>query len=101
MPSDEQVVSLYQREGLVRGDHVPPVTIRIGDPLPRECGPQLYEDDAEALVNALWDALPGATIDRVLHRLMVRRASLMRVGYLSVGEMVQLNEGRRGSDLVG
>ncbi len=101
MTSGDQVVALYRRDGLHRDEQVRGVLVSIADELPRECGSQIYEDDAEALVNALWDALPGATIDRVLHRLMVRRASLMRVGYLSVGELALVDENRRGTDLVG
>lgn len=97
----DRVIALYKRDGLRRDEEVPSTLISIADRLPAVATPELYDDDAEALVNALWDALPGATIDRVLQRLMVRRASLLRVGYLSVGGVPLADEGRRGTDLVG
>jgi hypothetical protein len=57
-----------------------------------------YARDAGRLADALWDALPGGTIDRLIVELMERRASLFRVGFLSVDEMLAISAARPRSD---
>ena len=90
----ERVLSLHRREGLFRGEVVPAAAIYIDGDLPAECSPDVYEADATALVDLLWNTLPGGTVDQVLAQLMARRVSLLRVGFLSVDELVGLNDAR-------
>lgn len=42
-----------------------------------------HEGDASRLADALLDALPGGTVDRLLAELLERRASLLRVRFLA------------------
>lgn len=100
----ERVLSLHRREGLFRDEVVDVATIYIDGDLPQECSPDVFEQDATVLVNLLWDMLPGGTIDQVLAQLMTRRVSMLRVGFMSVGELVGLSDARKaagGTDLVG
>lgn len=100
----ERVLSLHRRESLFRDEIVPPATLYIDGDLPPECGPDVYEKDATALVDLLWDSLPGGTIDQVLAQLMGRRVSLLRVGFMSVDELIGIADAREaagGPDVVG
>ena len=59
--------------------------IRIVDPLPMEKTldeqKKLYVYQAHSLANALWDTLPGGTLDQLVVELLTRHASLLRVRF--------------------
>ena len=65
--------------------HVEPLTIKIDTPCPEIEGGkgferranQFYQTEAEVLVDALWKALPGGTLDRVFAEMAKRKASLL------------------------
>lgn len=75
-------VSLYR----ARGTSTQPVTIHIHTELP-DLGQALDADghrqrfisEAAALATALWESLPGGTVDQLIVALMQRRASLLVV----------------------
>lgn len=73
---------------------VPDLTISVVEVIRDDQGMQTYQEDAKAIVDALWDALPGGTIDQVLIQFMQRRASLFRVGYMSVQELAEVSKAR-------
>jgi hypothetical protein len=97
----DRILRLHKHDGLLRDDPVPSATINIDMQLLPDSTPGVFEQDAAALVDLLWDTLPGGTIDQVLVELMRRRASVLRVGLLSVEGVLRLNEARHGTDVVG
>lgn len=65
-----------------------PTVIRIVEEVPSlesvwaaEEARAMFAADATRLVDALYAALPGGTLDELLMRLLQRRASLFRVGF--------------------
>ena len=66
------------------GEPVESVTIEIHEPLPtwledtsESARREMFNEQANKLLDALFVVLPGATIDRILANLMARRALLM------------------------
>lgn len=79
-------ISIFRAQPI--GDQtIEPVTIKIIDEIPTrriksldEMG-AVYEKEAEELANALWNSLPGGTIDRLFIKLCQRKASLLAISY--------------------
>ena len=76
------------KAGRIEGQEpVPSLTITIDEPVPELDGGRgwerharfYFEEQADALVSALCESLPGGTLDRVLAKLLERKASLFRV----------------------
>lgn len=88
------VLRVHKRGPLKRDEHVPDAKICISEGLPASptAVEGIYCADGEAIANRLWDSLPGGTIDRLIIRLLERRATLLRVGFLSIDEAVRLAE---------
>lgn len=97
-----RVLVVHKSEGLTRDDRVPNAEIAICRNLPPELesSAAIYVEDSRAIADLLWDSLPGGTIDALIIALMQRRASLMRVGFLSVDEITRLTDSRRRPRLV-
>lgn len=86
-----KTVRAYAAQPFRRDDsQVTPVTIVIGtpfpsddpaDPLTPERAADLHQFDAEAVAEALWESLPGGTVDALLGVLLRRRASLLHVTF--------------------
>lgn len=64
---------------------VEPVTIQIATTFPDiEDGNEArleHQSDADAIADALWQSLPGGTLDELTAALLLRRASLLRVAF--------------------
>jgi len=62
-----------------------PVIVHITEPIPEmeslDAAEMTYWNEADELSEALYDALPGGTFDRVLVRLMEIKATLFRVSH--------------------
>lgn len=103
MSEPVRVVAVHKRDGLHRNEQIPDAEIATCQELPADLMSLVgvYATDGQQVADLLWDSLPGGTIDALIIALMQRRASLMRVGFLSVDEITRLTEARRGSDLVG
>lgn len=86
-------------EGEAGSTHVGDLVIIAEDTIKDDEGREVQRQDAVAIVDALWDTLPGGTLDQILIEFMQRRASLFRVGYLSVQELADI-EGVRASRLL-
>lgn len=91
------VLSLHKQEPLCEDDEpLPDMELHVSRPLPRDLPPEamaeLYKTDAQSLARRLWDILPGGTIDQLLIELMQRRASLLRVGFMSLDQVAKLAE---------
>lgn len=54
-----------------------------------------FEDDATAIVDALWDTLPGGTVDQIVIELLQRSARVLKVGLLSSAEVARLTATHR------
>ncbi len=80
-----KTVHVFRAEPTRPDKPVKPVTIVIaGEQPPSDlwtADAQRYElaNDAEAIADALFDALPGATLDALLVRMLERKASSLRV----------------------
>lgn len=87
---------LHLQDPLHSGVTVRPGVVDVCEPLPRDPvhATLAMEQDAEQLADVLWETLPGATIDLLIATLMGRRASTLRVGLLSVQEIVTLQRAR-------
>lgn len=76
------LVHIYRAQ-TVQGSMEPqPVTISIVAEFPNldsEAGIEQHEDDAAALVDALWRSLPGGTLDRLFARMAARYAEGSRL----------------------
>lgn len=92
-------VVLHKQEPTLRSDVIPDVVIEVRLQQPQvddvQSATRVFEQDADALARALWDSLPGGTIDRLLMRLLEERVSLFRVGFLSTQELIDIAEIRR------
>lgn len=66
-----------------RENPVPDVVIRLEKPIPEYVNPETtvlhFEKDAAALAAALTKTLPGGTLDALTARLLIARASRLRV----------------------
>lgn len=49
--------------------------------VPYEVCRQMYQNDADAIVDAFYKHLPGGLIDRILIRMLERAASILKVSY--------------------
>lgn len=71
------------RAGAIGGEQPEEAMITItGEPddtVSLKAAEAFYEEQAEQLATVLEQTLPGGTLDRVIGRLMARRASLFRV----------------------
>lgn len=47
---------------------------------------EIYQSEAEALCSALWQSLPGGTVDALLREMLLRRASKFRVPWIERDE---------------
>lgn len=76
-------VHIAQKPGNFASD-IEPTTIKIELPIPEDqpfsFSPEL---DGKKVADALWRALPGATIDQVLINLLRKRASKLHVSMSS------------------
>lgn len=91
MAEDTRTLDLCKQEPLHRSEPIPDLLIHVHVALPTADGSQAelaYARDAARLAGALWDALPGGTIDRLIVELMDRRASLFRVGFMSTDQIL-------------
>jgi len=79
-----KTVSVYRAQP-VASDAVPQATIVIDDEIPPVTGVEgaqrVFEEQGAALAAALWESLPGGTIDALLREMLLRRASLLRVSF--------------------
>jgi len=73
---------------------VPQITIEIHDKMPKvdltvngKPDAKLYTEQAEVLVGALFRSLPGGTLDAVLAAMLRRKASLLRVPFVTSKEV--------------
>jgi len=78
------VTTVYRAQ--VVGDRRPPdLDLRTVEEIPpvlhEQAQAEAYEEDANKIVSAMIESLPGGTIDRVLILLLHHRASLLRVSY--------------------
>lgn len=93
-----KTISVYKAQDWVADSpnqelRVESLTIRIDTPCPEiESGPgferrvnQFYQTEAEVLVDALWEVLPGGTLDRVFAEMAKRKASLLVIPLLREG----------------
>ncbi len=81
-----RVVDIFRAQGVVDEDEVQPVTIHIHEPMPDVAHDAVrsrafFISEAAALANAIWSSCPGGTVDALIHALLVRRASLLRVTF--------------------
>lgn len=92
-----RVVPVHKRDALHRDDRVPDAEIAICQRLPTDLESlvETYAADGRQIADLLWDSLPGGTVDVLIIELMQRRASLMRVGFMTVDEISWMVEGRR------
>ena len=76
---------LVYRAGAIGVNHVPVLRIlavtEVPDQSTLEGSRTLYQRDAQQLAEALFQHLPGGTIDQLLVELMQRRACLLRVRF--------------------
>ena len=88
--TSEAAVEIYHAEPTHRGDRFAPVVIRIAEVIPPieghdpgvfERAQALYADQGRQVAQALYDSLPGGTMDALLAELLERRASLFRVSF--------------------
>lgn len=93
-PADVVWARVHHRDPTVRGQQVDKVVIRIDRRLPLDTNEAIFRQDAESLAAALWESLPGATVDRLISALLYMRASLLRVGHLSASELREFDEWR-------
>ncbi len=77
-------VTIHRADGPVQ-----PVVIRIEHEAPEtpptsdyaQQAAARFQEQGESLADALWEALPGGTIDALLGAMLTRRASLLRVRF--------------------
>jgi hypothetical protein len=79
-------VRIYKAQQTIVGDRQPaPTTIVIDEEIPAVPSlvdaRKLYQREAARLANALFDALPGGTLDQLLAEMLERKASLLRVRF--------------------
>jgi len=76
-------VHAYKAQEIRPTRPVPDLHIDATEPLPDDMKPiqyaQAFATDAQAIVDALWESLPGATLDIILTRMLYRRASTLHV----------------------
>jgi len=81
MSMEPYILNLWRAQAV--GEDVPPETIiMIKDPFPQlgiEEADMAHEDGAEKLAQALWRSLPGGTVDRLLVKLLLLKASSLVV----------------------
>lgn len=79
-------MNLYKADG----DNVPDLQIATTEAVPVRSIPydelaKIYEEQGTAVADALFESLPGGTLDRLLAKLMERRASLFTVSLSRYG----------------
>lgn len=96
-PSEPRVLDICMQEPHMRGDVVQPLIVRVTSRLPVDDMPgepvlwqTFYHAEAVKLADALWDTLPGGTVDQLVVELLSRRTSLFRVGFMTVQELADL-----------
>lgn len=94
--ADEILLNVHVREALTAGEPVRRGLICVGIPLPADPVETALamELDAAQIADLLWETLPGGTLDMLVAELMGRRASVLRVGLLSVDEIARLQRER-------
>jgi hypothetical protein len=83
---DVKVVNIFRAQGVLDEDEVRRVTIHIHEPMPdvdhdAVRSRAFFISEAAALASAIWSSCPGGTVDALIHALLVRRASLLRVTF--------------------
>lgn len=81
---DGEILDLSRAQPI--GDRVAPkVTIRISSEFPKSDRPchavELFAEEGQTLEQALWESLPGGTIDALIAALLTRRASRFVVAF--------------------
>ncbi|RJP48768.1 MAG: hypothetical protein C4586_08625 [Anaerolineaceae bacterium] len=78
-----KTVSICKAQGIPRVNSIEPVTIVIEREFPEykalSQSAEHFEKDADALVGAILTTLPGGTIDRLICKLLQKKASLFVV----------------------
>jgi len=88
LPGSLIEIVLFKADGTLRDEHIPDTIIRICQPLGRiQYGSSewtlkdienFYRKQAEVLVDALFNALPQGTFDRMTIEIMKKKVSLYR-----------------------
>jgi hypothetical protein len=80
------IVIVYKAQPSFDGHQIPSLEIRATESIPEMNAPDwqrqsadLHDYQAEAIVNALFETLPGGTTDRILSKMLERKASLLNV----------------------
>lgn len=84
-----EMLIVVHRAGDMGQQSVPRLTIKAEDTPPNvadqsftvEAAHQMWERDGKALSDAIFECLPGGTIDQLICELMKRRASLFAVRF--------------------
>lgn len=84
-------VHVLKRQPTLRDETVPDLVITASRSIRDDEGVPEFVADAARIVDALWDTLPGGTIDRMVIELIQRRASVLKVGLLSAAEVAALS----------
>ncbi len=78
------------RAGSVAGNHAPTLRIEVveevSDAMDLNEARALYAEQANALADALFNSLPGGTVDALLAEMLRRKASLFRIPLVDIAK---------------
>ena len=88
-----KTIHIYKAQGFTETDEVESLTLSVDKELPEfeslEHAVMYYEVDATQLCNALYNALPGGTFDRLVAHMLTKKASHFRVSHGGITQAVE------------